>query len=295
MPCAGEQFGARSKRIGAAIRRHLGRQLIIRIDIDHRRVIVRRPQDLRDLRLLQIEPKADRVFRCALPRSAQVVHRRATRRVQESGTVGSHGARRVRDGAICGDHGISLDIRIVALEREIDVGRNGRGGLRDLIRRILKEDEFARDGLALDARKEGFGGVDGLILDHDTRLEHIRRVSIRNENAIVFHLERGGFQGRRGAVHKEIALNREVVGERDGAADRQGATDKRRTRDIQKTADARRSFHEEVRIHRGVSMERRELVDKQGLVQRGRTLHLEGALERSGLGHLERVIQRGGA
>ena len=240
--------------------------MIVRIDIDHRRIIVRRPQDLRNLRLLQIKPKADRVFGRTLPRSAQIVYRGATRRVQESGTVGSHGARHISDGAIRSDHGISLDVRIVALEREIDVGRNGRGGLRDLVRRILEEDEFARDGLTLDARKEGLDRVGGLILDHDTRLEHIRRVSIRNQNAIVLHLERGGFQGRRGAIHKEIALNREVVGERDGATDRQGATDERGARDIQKTADARRSFHEKIRIHRGVSMERRELVDKQGFV-----------------------------
>ena len=180
VPCARVQSGARPKRIGGVIRRHLRRELIVRIDIDHRRIIVRRPQDLRNLRLLQIKPKADRVFGRTLPRSAQIVYRGATRRVQESGTVGSHGARHISDGAIRSDHGISLDVRIVALEREIDVGRNGRGGLRDLVRRILEEDEFARDGLTLDARKEGLDRVGGLILDHDTRLEHIRRVSIRN-------------------------------------------------------------------------------------------------------------------
>ena len=174
------------------IRGHLGRELIIRIDIDHRRVIVCRPENLRNLRLLQIKPKADRVFRRTLPRSAQVVYCRATRRVQEAGTVGAHRARHIGDGAIRGDHGVSFDVRIVALQRKVDIGRNGRGGLGDLVRRILEEDEFSRHGLALDTRIEWLDRVGGLILDHDTRLENIRRVSIRNQNAIVLHLERGG-------------------------------------------------------------------------------------------------------
>ena len=218
-----------------------------------------------DLRLLQIKPKADRVFRCALPRSTQVVHRRATRRVQEASTVGPHGSCGIGDGAIRRDEGVSLDVRVVTLQREVDVGRNGRGSLRDLVRRILEEDEFARDGLALDARIEGFRGVRGLILDHDTRLEHIRRVSIRNENAIVLHLERGGLQGGRGAVHKEVALDRQVVRERDGARYRQGSADQGGTRDIQKRADVGRSLDVQVRIKRGVFMKRREMVDKQGI------------------------------
>ena len=144
--------------------------------------------------------------------------------------------------------------------------------------------------MTLDACIEWLRGVCGLILDHDTRLEHIRRVSIRNENAVVLHLEGGGFQGGRGAVYKQVALDREVVGKGDGTSHRQGTTDQGGTRHIQEGADARRSLDKHIPIHRSVSMERRELVHKQGRVHRGGALHLERALENRGLCHREGVI-----
>ena len=43
VPCAGGDGRTCPKGIGAATRGHLGRELIICIHIDHRRVVVRRP------------------------------------------------------------------------------------------------------------------------------------------------------------------------------------------------------------------------------------------------------------
>ena len=117
VPYAWEKPSARPKDIGASIGGHLGRELIVRIDIDHCRVIVCRPQDLRDLCLLQIKPKADRVFGRTLPRSAQVFCRRASRRVQKARTVGPYHARHIGDGSIRSDEGVSFDVRIVTIQR----------------------------------------------------------------------------------------------------------------------------------------------------------------------------------
>ena len=240
----------------------------------------------------RVGARRQRVVHCADALRHKACHRR-----QEA-----KGSQTVEEGA---------PVQLVGLRNR----RGGHRGLRDLARRILEEHELSRGRLALQTCIEGFGRSRGLILKHETGLKGVGGVSIGNQDRVVLHLDRGGLEGGRRAVHEQVALHREVIGERGISRDGQGAAKGGRARYIHKGAHAHPLRHIERAVHRDAAHEAGDLVhcevvaesggarngqgaadggrgsDGQGALEDRLLRDREGALERGGLGNDEGIIE----